>query len=150
MARRRRVTDVQRRRRVAPLLERWRQRLQLNHWSVVYRFSSALEHDGRPIFAEVNVTHPYKRAFMQFSRDCVDAAPAQELEHGVVHELCHLMLTDIKQKAIDNFGDGAIGDDFHQLIETATDSIALAALTLWYRKPWAPYVDQNIIGGGKI
>lgn len=150
MARGRRVTDVQRRRRVAPLIAVWRQRLQLNHWSIVYRFNSHLEHDGRPIFAEVNVTHPYKRAFIQFSRSCVDAAPTQELTHGVVHELCHLVLADIKQLAIDNFGEGSVGDAFHQAIETVTDTIALTALALWHRKPWEPYVDQNIIGGGKI
>ena len=150
MARRRRVTDVQRRRRVGPLITRWRQRLQLNHWSVVYRFVGNLDHDDHPVFADISVTHPYKRAFIQFSRMCVDASPSQELEHAVVHELCHLILADLKNRVGEIFNESDLGTELHQLVERTTDTVALAALTLWYRKPWAPYVDQNIIGGGKI
>ena len=149
MARRRRVTDVQRRRRVGPLMARWRHRLLLDHWSVVFRFTGKLTHEDNAVFADINVLHPYKRAFIQFSRICVDAAPAPELEHAIVHELCHLILVDLKTKSVEIFGDSALGTELHNLIESTTDAVALTALALWNRKPWEPYNDQNLIGGGR-
>ena len=149
--RRRHITDAQRRKRVKPLIDAWSRRLGLQgEWSIAYRFVSKLDGGTREPFADITTQAPYHRAFINFVRMHVDAAPRIELELVVVHELAHLLLQDIKQVLEDVVGNQSwLASQLHDGLEGAVDRVANTLMALHYGRPVEPYQDQNLVGGGK-
>jgi hypothetical protein len=114
--------------RVEKYIEKWRSPMGLDWWKIYFDWHRVYHEDSQLIGAQTNMNRwQYREADIDFYLPHVVDIKDEEVEHLVVHELTHVLLSAISVNMRD------LNDDYqHDLMELNTELVASAFL--WIRE----------------
>lgn len=113
-------------RRIKKLGDKWLTPMGLKWWSIEHRFNASrkpFRHEGdRETVMKTTTAWQYRRAWIDFNVPLIATLSDHEVEHDYVHELCHILVEEMRGNPSD--------EQMH--CERAVDSLADAFM--WTRE----------------